>query len=465
MGVIIALTAASVDADPGAESVLEARVENTGQVVDRILIDVLGAAKEWAEVDSPQLNLLPGTSRVVQVAFKPPRDFSVPAGEVPFGLRAMSHEDPDGSQIVEGVVRVAPFSEIAASLVPRTATGRRHTRFKVVVENRGNHDERLSVSAEDPDAALAFRVGTDAFDAPMGRATIVKLRVTPKKRFLKGARKTLPFQVRVRGEQADPVTVDGAMVQRQAMPEWLPAAVAAVFAVAVAAVVLSLTLFKPAVHSSATGGGGHGTGTSGSTPASASTSGSGTASSSDTGSSGQSDQSSGSTSSATGSGSTSASGPTSGSGPDSPSSSTPSSSTPSGSTSDTASTTTQSSSATLIPVTPAPPVGTPVSATLQADAAPSTTFATYAYPVPAGKTLNVSDIVLQNPAGDTGRLQVRAGGTVLFEFGLGTVRSVDERFAKALQFTSDDGLVLAVECQNPAGTDCTASITFSGGLA
>lgn len=57
MGVIIALTAASVDADPGAESVLEARVENTGQVVDRILIDVLGAAKEWAEVDSPHLNL------------------------------------------------------------------------------------------------------------------------------------------------------------------------------------------------------------------------------------------------------------------------------------------------------------------------------------------------------------------------------------------------------------------------
>jgi hypothetical protein len=106
-----------------------------------------------------------------------------------------------------------------------------------------------------------------------------------------------------------------------------------------------------------------------------------------------------------------------------------------------------------------------VSATLQADAAPSATFATYAYPVPAGKTLNVNDIVLQNPAGDTGRLQVRAGDTVLFEFGLGTVGSVDERFAKALPFTPANGLVLAVQCQNPAGADCTASITFTGGLA
>lgn len=456
MGVIIALTAASLDADPGAESVLEARVENTGQVVDRILIDVLGVAKEWAEVDSPQLNLLPGTSRVVQVAFRPPRDFSVPAGEVPFGLRAMSHEDPDGSQIVEGVVHVAPFSEIAASLVPRTATGRRHTRFKVVVENRGNHDERLSVSAEDPDAALAFRVGTDAFDAPMGRATIVKLRVTPKKRFLKGARKTLPFQARVRGEQADPVTVDGAMVQRQAMPEWLPAAVAAVLAVAVAVVVLSLTLFKPAVHSSATGGGGHGTGTSGSTPTSASTSastsGSGTASSSGSGSSGQSDQSSGGTSTATGSGPTSTSDTGSGT-------------TTSDTSSTTTSATTQSSSTSLTPITPPPPVGTPVSGVLKANAAPSTTFATYAYPVPAGKTLNVNDIVVQNPAGDSGQLQVRAGNTVLFEFGLSTLGAVDDRFAKALQFTPADGLVLAVECQNPAGVDCTASITFSGGLA
>ena len=77
----------------------------------------------------------------------------------------------------------------------------------------------------------------------------------------------------------------------------------------------------------------------------------------------------------------------------------------------------------------------------------------------------MGDIVVQNPAGDSGQLQVRAGDKVLFAIGLGAVGAVEDRFARALQFTSADGLVLAVECQNPAGADCTPSITFSGGIA
>jgi hypothetical protein len=101
---------------------------------------------------------------------------------------------------------------------------------------------------------------------------------------------------------------------------------------------------------------------------------------------------------------------------------------------------------------------------LQSNAAPVTTtkFQTKTFAVPAKHTLYVSDLVLQNPLGDSGILQVRAGSTVLFNFGLANFRSVDYHFVQALTFTKAHPLVLAVECKNTTKTNCTAGLSFSG---
>jgi hypothetical protein len=109
--------------------------------------------------------------------------------------------------------------------------------------------------------------------------------------------------------------------------------------------------------------------------------------------------------------------------------------------------------------------GTPVSDLLAADATPTTTatFATYPYALPAGaKTLDVSDVVLQNPMGDSGILQIRSGGKALLEFGLDDFRSLDLHFVQPLVFTTKGPLVLAVECLNTNSTNCTAAVSFSG---
>lgn len=444
VGVVATIENVSLTADPGSETGCEVRVRNTGQVVDRVSLEVLGAAADWARVEPPELNLLPGTDAAVRVLFRPPRSSDVLAGDVDFAVRARSQEDPEGSVVEEGTVTVTPFSELLAELTPRAARGRRVAKFRFVVSNLGNHPVTAEVSALDPDEELEFTLRPEAVLARPGTATIVKLRAAPKKRFVKGPDRTLPFQGFVLPEVAEPVTVDGAVIQRQMMPKWLLPAIALVVAGAAVLVALWFLLLKPTVQSSAqqavaqqsqalassasaasqaavqankaadnanaaAGGGssgnGSGSGSGGSRPAGAGGSGS-----------------------AGGSGGTAAGGGAAG--------------------------------------TPGAAVGgTPVSALLQANAKPTTTatFTTYTYTLPAGQsTLNVSDLVLQNPMGDSGILQVRAGGTALLEFGLDNFRNLDLHYVQPLAFTTQAPLVLAVECLNTTATNCTAAVSFSG---
>jgi hypothetical protein len=237
---------------PGEEAVCAVRLENTGMVVDRIVLDVLGDAAEWAQVEPGAVNLLPGATERVHVTFRPPRAATLEPGEVPFGLRAMSTEDPEGSSIEEGLVWVKEFSDLGAQLVPKSSTGRRKAKFRLVVENRGNRPEPVRVEPFDPEAKLNFKTRPSVFVAEPGTATFVRLKTVPRKTFFRGPNRTLPFEVSALPDQGEPAHDAGVMLEKQTLPEWL----FPVLGIAVLACGLLLALWfavlRPVVHSAAT---------------------------------------------------------------------------------------------------------------------------------------------------------------------------------------------------------------------
>ena len=184
--------------------------------------------------------------------FRPPRSSALAPGEVPFALRAMSQEDPNGSRIEESVVEVGEFSELDASLVPKSATGRRSARYRLVIENRGNRPEHLTVEASDPDVKLSFRTRPEMFSAEPGVATYVRLSVRPRKTFFRGPNRTLPFGVIAQPEDGDPATVDGVLLERQTLPAWLLPALGIALLAAGLILALWLAVLRPIVHSAAT---------------------------------------------------------------------------------------------------------------------------------------------------------------------------------------------------------------------
>jgi hypothetical protein len=453
MGVIASIDSTSVTAEPGAETSCTVRVRNTGMVVDQVLLDVLGDARPWTAVEPAQLNMLPGSDALAQVKFRPPRSSAVAAGTMPFALRAMSTEDPAGSTIEEGTVEVSQFSDLRAVLAPGTARSRKSAKYRLIVENEGNAPAHVAVSVSDPDLLLEFKVKPATLVTQPGTATYVRLRTSPKRRFLRGPDRPLPFQALLQADDCEPATVNGVMVHEQILPTWLMPAIATTAAVVAALAVLWFTVLKPEVHTMATQAVNAAT--------QQLTSSAAKANKAAQAASVAAQQASRAAQQASGSSTNTTSRDTKSPGSKSGTKTGTKPGTKSG---------TKTGTKTVAKKPPAKKTGSgsgsttaaPVSSMLQSNASPSAKFSTVTFSVPANKVLDVSDIVLENPLGDTGLLQIRAGGTSIFVFGLANFRSIDYHFVQSLVFTHSAPLVLAVECQNTGTTACVDDLSFSG---
>jgi hypothetical protein len=227
-------------------------VKNTGTVVDQFTVDVLGDPAPWTAAEPATLSLFPGAEGTTTVFFRPPRAAETPTGELPFGVRAKSQEDPAGSAVEEGVLVVGSYQDAFAELVPRTSRGSRGATHELAVDNRGNSRLNATVTAGDQDQLLGFDVEPPGLVVDPGTAGFAKIRVKPRQRFWRGQPKTRPFKVAVQGEGGPPILLDGALLQEAVLPRWLIPALLAAVAALIALVVIWLMFLQPAIKSAAT---------------------------------------------------------------------------------------------------------------------------------------------------------------------------------------------------------------------
>jgi biotin carboxyl carrier protein len=251
MGAATALPVRELQVEPGQTTTAKLLVRNTGQVVDQYTIDVVGESAEWTTIDPQVVNLLPGADVEVTVTFAPARAPHVAAGVVPFGLRVLSREDPPGSTVAEGTIDVAPFDDLQVELVPRQSRGRRRARHQVAIDNNGNQPATVEVSAQDEEEALDFKFDHRMASIEPGAAAFIKMWAKPEKRFLKGADRQHPFIVTVTPRTTPPIASRGTMTQRQLLPSWLIPVVAAAAVLALVAFVLYQTLVKDQIKATA----------------------------------------------------------------------------------------------------------------------------------------------------------------------------------------------------------------------
>jgi hypothetical protein len=249
MGAAAFLETKSVAVDPGMEAVASIRVRNTGTVVDQFTLSILGDPQAWSTVEPLTLSLFPGAEETARITFRPPRSAEVPAGEMPFGIRIDSKEDPAGDVVEEGVLNIGVFTDTYAELAPRTSRGSRKATHDLAVDNRGNIRLNAQITANDPDKALDFDLQPPSVVADPGTAAISKVAVKPRKRFWRGPPKTHPFRVEVLSPGAAAVGVDGTMLQEAMLPPNALRALIAALAILVIAVLAYFFLLKPSIES------------------------------------------------------------------------------------------------------------------------------------------------------------------------------------------------------------------------
>ncbi len=433
---------------PGGEATCSVLVRNTGTVVDQFTVVVLGDTQAWAQVEPATVNLLPNEDETVVIRFRPPRSSEVAAGAVPFGIRVSSREDPAGSVVEEGTLDVGMLTDVQIELIPRKTRGRRQAKCEVAVDNLGNHPVALGVDADDPERGLRFRPEHTDLTLPAGTTAFVGLTVRPERGFLRGPERTFPFQVRVTGADVPPTTAEGAMVQEPLLPKWLPLALAALLVALIALVVLWFTVIKESIQSSAREAANEQVQGVANTAKQAKN---------------RAEQA------AVAAGLD----PEPESAPEGPGGAPAPTSTP--------------SSAPATPGAPAPREPIDFRIAPGPDGAPTTAdpvdFAFFPFNLPpdrANRTILVSDLLLQNPFGDSGILRIlrvvgdepEADGQVLLEVGLNNYRDLDYHFLQPWEFKPGEKVVLAINCQNPSAPEdpeplnnpCNPSASFSGQL-
>lgn len=442
MGAATALPVSDLRVDPGDSTTAKMLVRNTGALVDQYTIDVVGHSAEWTKVEPKVVNLLPGADVELTITFAPAKSPEVAAGIVPFGIRVISREDPSGSAVAEGTIEVAPYSDIQVELVPRQSVGRRRGKHQVAIDNNGNQPTTVQVTAHDEEEALDFRLDHTVAAIDPGAAAFIRVRAVPEKRFLKGADRQHPFVVTVVPNNAEAVATRGTMTQKQLLPTWLLPAVALLAALAIAAVVLYETLLKPQIKSEAQDAAQKAAKSQESSLASVASSASQAAASANSAAAAAQSQAADANKAASSIASVVSSGGGVNGGPAGPEKAN-----------------INGGTATAFSIQTATPP--------QANPNAVQTFLP-SQPIPKNKLLVVTYMILQNPNGDSGTMEINRGkGETLLTEGLANFRDLDHPFqVEPLIFSAAKPLEVTVHCEKPGGTagQCTPSVLVTGRL-
>ena len=245
MGATTSVPADRLTVTPGDEARTEITVRNTGRVVDAYRFEPLGPLAPWMRLEPESLALMPDGEGTVSVTFAPPRTAQLTAGELAWAVRVVPREDAEGATVEEGVLDVAPFSEVAAELRPRTsrARGRRSGKNELAVDNLGNTPVEVFLAGGDAEHALDVLLVPDHLVLEPGSAAVVAVRPRARERFWRGQPVTHPFQVVSEPAGQPPVVVDGTLLQEPVLPAWLLKAL--LLAAVIAALALALWLRGP----------------------------------------------------------------------------------------------------------------------------------------------------------------------------------------------------------------------------
>src|SRR5215470_3820870 len=245
----IRLEPTQLSVEPGRDAVCTVRVWNTGDVVDAYIVEVLGAAAAWTDVEPATVSLFPGADGVARLTFRPPRTPEALAGPLPFAARVRSQDAGMATSVVEeGSLDVAPFTELAAELLPRTSHARFSGRHRVRVTNRGNAPTAVHLSGSDAEQAVALAFSPPALTVPAGGVASSGVRARCTRVSWTAAPQQWAFQVTAEAEGTAPVQMQGALEQLPVFGRWTRRAIAIA---AVALVALTVVHFRGAQLQSA----------------------------------------------------------------------------------------------------------------------------------------------------------------------------------------------------------------------
>lgn len=190
----VELTPDEVIVAPGDEERLTLTVESSDETADTYGFVATGLSRGWTTIEPPSLRLLPGASGTATVTVKPPRLASVGAGSSSFEIKVFPLRDPDSETSVDGTLTILGFDDRLIHVAQPVLAGRRRARYDVVFDNVGNVRASTRLTLVDNTRRLKGTFDPPSLGVEPGMTATARLAVTTKGLRWRKTR-TLPFSV------------------------------------------------------------------------------------------------------------------------------------------------------------------------------------------------------------------------------------------------------------------------------
>lgn len=380
---------------PGEEELVGLTVRNTGAAPESFSLLATGLVQGWTIIDPPSVTLPPGGEEKVQIALRPPRRWSVPAGASPLLIRIVAHDSVDDVAVAEGTVTVLAFDDRRLSLAQSVQRGRRRAEFDLVLENLGNSRASCRLQVVDPASRVVGRFDPPSMGVDPGDSTATRVVVRSRRAQWARSARSLPFEIVAAQEGHPPATTSGTLLQDPVVAARTAGRLAALAVTAGAIVGAWFGVVRPAIDDAAVRA--------------------------------VAEQAA------------------------------------------TATTVVDPTATTVAAPGARPRTDGPGEAfdTRLAVAAGLAQQAVQTYTVPPGKVLRVTDVLMQNPNADGGRLTLLRNSTVLYEAALENFTDFPYALVSPYVFTAGESVNVQLSCQqvgDPAGAACSVAITLAGEL-
>lgn len=239
IGLNLETTSASVS--PGGSVSFALVLANRGLEEDQFQLAVEGVPVGWISASAPVVRLAPGQQQEVTITISPPRSTQSRAGRHVLKIRVLSQAVPDQVAEAECILTVGVFDQFQGELRPQRVEAGEPARL--TIDNQGNTGQAYSVTWQSLQDELVFEPGqTQELSVPVGEATMLEFRASPRQRPLFGGERSYAYTARVQSPAGDAQNLSGEVVSRAMIPSWvLPVVLIVIMAFACVAALLIFT--------------------------------------------------------------------------------------------------------------------------------------------------------------------------------------------------------------------------------
>ena len=234
-----------VTVQPGDTETFSLAVLNLGNHTETFTLIPSGLLAGWVRLIPPTITLFGGSMETVSVTLKPPQLATTPAGPAPLTIRIIPQDDPDDVVIAETTVVIGAFHDRRVHLLQPVVRARRRATYEFLLENQGNSQASCRLHLVDTTRRLDGDFDPPAVGVEPGGTSLVQLKMRSVHRHWRRGSRSLPFSIEADQQGFPTAEAQAYFVQTPAFPEHLGRRFAALVVLAGALVGAWFGVIKP----------------------------------------------------------------------------------------------------------------------------------------------------------------------------------------------------------------------------